>query len=254
MKARIVLFGLLMATTTLPLGAGEPITMRVSPAVAFAPANLIVRATIEADSENRAVVVTADSADFYRASEMQLNGEQAPRTNTFEFRSLPPGSYEIQVQKPGFGTQVAKDVVLQVSQNTLQNFSLKVAESNTIVTVESTLPVVDSTTMTVGQVIDKNVVQEIPLNGRHFVDLAQLVPGTVTPPQSGFLTAPLRGQGSFAFNSAGGREDAVNFMINGVNLNDMVQNQVTFQPTIAFGGISMAKLVLPQALGKAAAT
>ena len=95
MKARIVLFGLLMATTTLPLGAGEPITMRVSPAVAFAPANLIVRATIAADSENRAVVVTADSADFYRASEMQLNGEQAPRTNTFEFRSLPPGSYEV---------------------------------------------------------------------------------------------------------------------------------------------------------------
>ena len=84
-----------MATTTLPLGAGEPITMRVSPAVAFAPANLIVRATIEADSENRAVVVTADSADFYRASEMQLNGEQAARTNTFEFRSLPPGSYEV---------------------------------------------------------------------------------------------------------------------------------------------------------------
>jgi len=95
MTARIALFGLLMATTTLPLGAGEPITMRVSPAVAFAPANLIVRATIEADSENRAVVVTADSADFYRASEMQPNGEQAPRTNTFEFRSLPPGSYEV---------------------------------------------------------------------------------------------------------------------------------------------------------------
>src|SRR5207245_9275447 len=101
-----------------------------------------------------------------------------------------------------------------------------------VVTVESTQAVVESTTMTVGQVIDKNVVQEIPLNGRHFVDLALLVPGTVTPPQNGFLTAPLRGQGSFAFNSAGGREDSVNFMINGINLNDMVQNQVTFQPTI----------------------
>jgi hypothetical protein len=103
MKARIFLFGLLTATTTLPLGAGEPITMRVSPAVAFAPANLIVRATIEADSENRAVVVTADSPDFYRASEMPLNGDQAPRTNTFEFRSLPPGSYEVRAMLVGSG-------------------------------------------------------------------------------------------------------------------------------------------------------
>jgi hypothetical protein len=95
MKARMVLVGILMATAALPLGAGEPITMRVSPAVAFAPANLVVRATIETDAQNRAVVVTADSADFYRASEMPLDGEQAPRTNTFEFRSLPPGTYEV---------------------------------------------------------------------------------------------------------------------------------------------------------------
>ncbi|MBO0719667.1 MAG: TonB-dependent receptor, partial [Blastocatellia bacterium] len=87
-------------------------------------------------------------------------------------------------------------------------------------------------TVTVGQVINQKTVQEIPLNGRHFVDLGLLIPGSVTPPQSGFLTAPLRGQGSFAFNTAGQREDTVNFMINGINLNDMAQNQITFQPSI----------------------
>ena len=59
-----------------------------------------------------------------------------------------------------------------------------------------------------------------------------MIPGSVTPPQNGFLTAPLRGQGSFGLNTAGGREDTVNFMINGINLNDMVQNQITFQPSI----------------------
>src|SRR5712664_536066 len=171
------------------------------------------------------VVVKSTAVGIERTTETNTEGE-------YEVPALPPGNYEVQVQKPGFGTQVAKDVVLQVSQNTLQNFNLKVAESSIVVTVESTLPVIDSTTMTVGQVIDKNVVQEIPLNGRHFVDLALLVPGTVTPPQSGFLTAPLRGQGALAFNSAGGREDAINFMVNGINLSDMVQNQVTFQPTI----------------------
>ncbi len=162
--------------------------------------------------------------------------ERVTQTNSegyYEVPALPPGDYKVDVQLRGFEHAVAGQVVLAVSQNAVQNFTLKIASSDIVVTVESTQSVIESTTISVGQVIDKNVVQEIPLNGRHFVDLALLVPGTVTPPQSGFLTAPLRGQGSFAFNSAGGREDAVNFMINGVNLNDMVQNQVTFQPSIS---------------------
>ena len=86
---------MLMVTATLQAGAGEKLTMRVTPAVAFAPANLNVRAMIEADASNRAVEVVAESTEFYRSSEIQLDGENAPRTNTFEFRSLPPGSYEV---------------------------------------------------------------------------------------------------------------------------------------------------------------
>jgi hypothetical protein len=95
MKLRASLFGILMLTTTLPIGAGERISMRVSPAVAFAPANLVVRAMIEADDQNRAVQIIAESADFYRSSEVQLEGDKAPRTSMLEFRNLPPGTYEV---------------------------------------------------------------------------------------------------------------------------------------------------------------
>ena len=157
---------------------------------------------------------------------------QTNSTGAYEIPALPPGTYSVQVQQSGFETQLAKDLLLEVSKNSVQNFGLKVASTTEVVTVEGTAPVIESTTMTVGQTINQRTVQDIPLNGRHFVDLALLIPGTVTPPQNGFLTAPLRGQGSFAFNTAGNREDAINFMINGINLNDMVQNQVTFQPTI----------------------
>src|SRR5205823_12480665 len=100
------------------------------------------------------------------------------------------------------------------------------------VSVTAEAPVIDTATVSVGTVINQRTVQEIPLNGRHFVDLGLLIPGTVTPPANGFLTAPLRGQGSFAINTAGSREDAINFLINGVNLQDPVQNQITFQPSI----------------------
>ena len=91
-----------------PLGAGERLSLRVSPAVSFAPANLVVRATIQADAANRAVEVVAESNEFYRSSEIELDGENAPRTNTFEFRSLPSGTYEVRVTlRGGDGHQLA---------------------------------------------------------------------------------------------------------------------------------------------------
>ena len=164
-----------------------------------------------------------------------LGIQRTAQTNSagdYEVPALPPANYVVTVTSKGFQTQQANNVTILVSQNVVQNFSLKVASSSEVVTVEATAPVIESTTITVGQSIDQRTVQELPLNGRHFVDLALLIPGTVTAPQNGFLTAPLRGQGAFAVNTAGMREDAVNWMVNGINLNDMVQNQVTFQPTI----------------------
>src|SRR6267154_2066606 len=171
------------------------------------------------------ITVKNPSLGIARTTETNDSGD-------YEVPALPPGTYSVEVSKEGFQKQQANSVVIAVSQNSVQSFSLSVASTSDVLVVESTQPVIDSTSITVGQVIDKALVQEIPLNGRHFVDLALLVPGTVTPPQNGFLTAPLRAQGSFAFNSAGGREDSVNFMINGINLSDPVQNQITFQPTI----------------------
>src|SRR5256884_6138925 len=92
--------------------------------------------------------------------------------------------------------------------------------------------ILDTATNSMGQVINDKYVQDIPLNGRHFTDLSLLTPGTMTPPANGFLSAPLRGQGSFGINTAGQREDTTNWLVNGINLNDIVQNQITFQPPI----------------------
>jgi hypothetical protein len=92
-KGPIVLAGVLMLAA--PLGAGDRIAIRVSPSVAFAPANLIVRTTIENNHRNRLLEVVAESEDFYRSSEMPLDGENAPHTTLFEFRSVPGGTYRV---------------------------------------------------------------------------------------------------------------------------------------------------------------
>lgn len=198
-------------------------------AIAFAQVTASIKGTVT-DASGAAVAgakVTATSAALGIERSTTTNG-----SGDYEIPSLPPGIYKVKVEQTGFQTQQADHVSIEVSQNVVQNFGLKVASSTEVITVEGTAPIIESTTITVGQTITQRTVQELPLNGRHFVDLALLVPGTVTAPQNGFLTAPLRGQGAFAVNTAGMREDAVNWMINGINLNDMVQNQVTFQPTV----------------------
>lgn len=153
-------------------------------------------------------------------------------TGNYQVTSLPNGSYQISVKATGFETAVFRNITLAPATTVLQNVEMKIGQVSEEVLVSVETPVIDSSTITMGQVIDQKTTQEIPLNGRHFVDLSLLTPGTVTPPQNGFLTAPLRGQGSFAFNTAGQREDTINFLVNGVNLSDMVQNQITFQPSI----------------------
>lgn len=199
------------------------------PAIAFAQST----ATLQGLVTDESGAVVANAKVTVRNVETRIERvTQTDNSGNYQVASLPVGSYRVEVQAQGFQTQTIADLTLQVSHIVVQNFQLKVGAVTQEVTITADAPVVETATTTVGQVIDERTVQEIPLNGRHFVDLGLLIPGSVTPPQNGFLTAPLRGQGSFAFNTAGAREDTVNFMINGINLNDMVQNQITFQPSI----------------------
>ncbi len=159
-------------------------------------------------------VVTSDSAGNYSVP------------------SLQPGNYSVTVQASGFANYRLSSITLQVDQSVTVNVKLTMASTGEVVEVRGAASIVDAQTITVGQVIDQKTVQEIPLNGRHFLDLTNLTPGTVVPPVTGNLTGASRGLGANSFNTAGQREDSVNYMINGINLNDASQNQITFQPSI----------------------
>jgi Carboxypeptidase regulatory-like domain/TonB dependent receptor len=157
---------------------------------------------------------------------------QTDAAGTYLFPSLPIGVYHIRVSAPGFQSGVISNLKLDVATALTQNVQLRVGEASEQVEIIAEAALVDTTTTSMGQVINDKTVQEIPLNGRHFTDLSLLTPGTITPPANGFLSAPLRGQGSFGINTAGQREDTTNWLVNGINLNDPVQNQITFQPPI----------------------
>jgi hypothetical protein len=145
--------------------------------------------------------------------------------------ALAPAQYQITAHIDGFQDQ-KREVDLGPAQTVALNLKLSVGALAENVTVSGASPLIDTATAAVGASMAEKTVQEIPLNGRHFVDLGPLMPGGSTSPQNAGLSAPLRGQGSFSFMTAGNRETSVNFMVNGINLNDLSNSQVTFQPSI----------------------
>jgi hypothetical protein len=105
LTVREICWGLLLIAWASPLGAGEPLAIKVSPAIALAPATLFVRATVESHAGNRAIEVVVDSGDFYRSSLVELEGEYAPRTTVFELRNLPRGHYMLTTRLIGVSGQ-----------------------------------------------------------------------------------------------------------------------------------------------------
>jgi hypothetical protein len=206
-----------------------PVAMIACAGVAFAQSTATLSGTVKDPS---GAVLPGATITVVAAATGAQRVVTSDSAGNYVVPSLQPGTYTVQAQAPGFGLFTVKSLVLQVDQAAALNISLSVASAGETIDVADGAPVIDAGSITVGQVIDKQTVQEIPLNGRHFLDLTVLTPGGVTPPATGSLTAPSRGLGANSFVTAGNREDSVNFQINGVNLNDMVQNQITFQPSI----------------------
>jgi hypothetical protein len=151
----------------------------------------------------------------------------------FEIPALPAGIYRLQISAPGFHLTTVEALTVEVARILVQDVRLELGDISQELTVESQATPIDRATTSVGHVIDGRTVQEMPLNGRYFLDLAVLSPGSVTPPQSGFSAAPSRGLGALAINTAGNREETVNYMINGITLNDLVFSSILFQPSIS---------------------
>ena len=146
--------------------------------------------------------------------------------------ALPVGDYTIEVSAAGFKKQVVETLRIEVARKITQDFQLEIGDVSEQVTVSSVNDGIERSTTSVGQVIDQRAVQEMPLNGRYFLDLGLLVPGSVTPPQGAFSASPMRGLGSLAINTAGNREETVNYQVNGITLNNLTFSSISFQPSI----------------------
>lgn len=151
----------------------------------------------------------------------------------YQVPALPVGSYRVEAQAHGFRTQVIEELGVEVGRTMVRDFRFEVGDMTEQVLVPAAPSLIEQTTVSVGQVIDQKTVQEIPLNGRYFLDLALLIPGSVTPSANGFSATPSRGVGALAINTAGNREETVNYLINGITLNNQAFSSISFQPSIS---------------------
>jgi Carboxypeptidase regulatory-like domain/TonB dependent receptor-like, beta-barrel len=146
--------------------------------------------------------------------------------------SVPNGTYTVTVEATGFRTERIDALIVDVGRTLVRDFHLTIGEVTETVLVRSETPLVDRASATVGHVVTAKTVQQIPLNGRHFTDLGLLVPGSVAPSQTGFSSRPIRGVGALAFNTAGNREEAVGFVVNGVTTNNLTFGSLIFEPPL----------------------
>lgn len=147
------------------------------------------------------------------------NQQFAATTNkdgSYNISSLPVGPYRMQVEKIGFRT-ILKEGLFLHTQDVLQiNFQMAVGSTSETVTVSSAGNNINTTDAAVGTVIDRQFVQNIPMNGRSFQSLVLLSPGVITnTPQVGAGTPPSNDQGEYSVN--GMRTDANNFTVDGAS-------------------------------------
>ena len=145
---------------------------------------------------------------------------------------LPAGVYKVVAEAPSFRTEIVDRLTLDVGRTVVRDFTLTVGGRGEMVLVNAEVGLVDRATATVGHVVTGDTIQEIPLNGRHFMDLGLLVPGGVAPSQTGFSSRPIRGVGALAFNVAGNREEAVAYLVNGVTTNNLTFGSLIFEPPL----------------------
>ncbi|HVI11116.1 MAG TPA: carboxypeptidase-like regulatory domain-containing protein [Candidatus Binatia bacterium] len=150
---------------------------------------------------------------------------------------LPVGFFTIHVESQGFQSAEQKDIRLQVDETREVNFSLVPASVSSTVEVSATEVAVETTNPTLGQVITSEEVADLPLNGRNFVQLATLTPGTTasTNPVSFFNGAPsseASTRGSFSLSVGGSREQETDWLLDGNDNNQLDEGGIAIFSSI----------------------
>jgi hypothetical protein len=176
------------------------------------------------------VTVTAPAMGLTRSSTTNETGE-------YVVPLLGVANYEVQVAQKGFQNAAAQGIRLQVDEHRELDFRLSPASVQTSVEVSATAVAIQTTDATLGQVITTQQVADLPLNGRDFVQLATLTPGTAqeTNPNSFFNGGPsseASARGSYSLSVGGSRANSTDWLLDGVDNNELTSGAISILSSI----------------------
>jgi len=158
------------------------------------------------------------------------------QTGDYAVSELRPGTYTVLAEDTGFKKAAQAPFKLDVNQVMRVDFTLTVGSINETVTVTAAEPLVESETSSLGQVIEQSRVNDLPLDGRNFVELAYLTPGVNSGPNAGYtvqqgnIPEDQRGNASIQVNGLTATNN--NFLLNGFDNNEQQIGIEVIQPSI----------------------
>jgi len=142
---------------------------------------------------------------------------------------LPLGTYSVTVEKKGFRTTTLTEISVSVGSPTRADVKLSAGTVAEVIEVNASVPLVETTTNTMGGTIEAAEASELPINGHDYTKLLELVPGATSDPVGSTESA-----GSFGlFSLNGNRGRSNNYLLDGTDMNDGYRNL----PTINQAGV-----------------
>jgi hypothetical protein len=190
------------------------------------------------------IVTDTSGAAVANATVTLTNMDNAEKRNiesdasgNYTFPNILPGRYKLEGEKTGFKKFVREPILVQIESGLRVDIALQVGAQSETVEVTSEVPLLQSETQSLGQVVEQRSVTELPLNGRNPLALVGLVPGVVpqgTPSAGNSSAGNPVGANPFAlgdFQIGGGMAGQSQILIDGVPTNGAYLNVVTVIPT-----------------------
>ncbi len=160
------------------------------------------------------------------------NSAVSNQAGIYNLLFLPVGEYTVTTEGSGFKKAKLGPFALETNQVATVNINLELGDVSQTVEVVGFAPILQTETQATGDTISSTKLTSIPLNGRNFAALTLLIPGAVsTAPNAMNTAARFQGSGSRP-QVNGNREQTNNFILDGVDINQSIDNQIGYQPNV----------------------